>query len=79
MGPHPGLVVSRLRCPSFDGLVQLGEASITDLAHAQVPTHLVAADLLSGHDVLISTGDIVDGVLGSAAIPGVLPPVEHLD
>jgi NTE family protein len=44
-----------------------------------VPTHLVAADLLSGHDVLISTGDIVDGVLGSAAIPGVLPPVEHLD
>lgn len=51
-------------------------ASITDLAHARVPTHLVAADLLSGDDVLISTGNIVDGVLASAAIPGVLPPVE---
>ena len=51
-------------------------ASITDLAHARVPTHLVAADLLSGRDLLISTGDIVEGVLASAAIPGVLPPVE---
>ena len=42
-----------------------------------MPTHLVAADLLSGHDVLISTGDLVDGVLASAAIPGILPPVER--
>jgi NTE family protein len=52
-------------------------AGITDLALARVPTHLVAADLLSGHDVLISTGDIVDGVLASAAIRGVLPPVKR--
>jgi hypothetical protein len=52
-------------------------ASIDDLADARVPTHLVAADLLSGHDVLISTGDPVDGVLASAAIPGILPPVER--
>jgi NTE family protein len=52
-------------------------SSIDDLADAQVPTHLVAADLLSGHDVLISTGDIVDGLLASAAIPGILPPVER--
>jgi len=52
-------------------------SSIDDLADARVPTHLVAADLLSGHDVLISTGDPVDGVLASAAIPGILPPVER--
>ena len=52
-------------------------AVIDDLAQARVPTHLVAADLLSGHDVLISTGDPVDGVLASAAIPGLLPPVER--
>jgi NTE family protein len=52
-------------------------ASIDDLADARVATHLVAADLLSGHDVLISSGDIVEGVLASAAIPGVLPPVER--
>jgi len=52
-------------------------ASIHDLAKAQVPTYLVAADLLSGRDVLISTGDLSTGVLASCAIPGVLPPVEH--
>lgn len=52
-------------------------ASIQDLAQAQVPTHLVAADLLSGRDVLISTGDLATGVLASCTIPGVLPPVEH--
>jgi NTE family protein len=52
-------------------------ADIQDLAQAQVPTYFVAADLLSGHDVLISTGDLTTGVLARAAIPGVLPPVEH--
>ncbi len=52
-------------------------ASIHDLAQAQVPTYLVAADLLSGCDVLLSTGDLTTGVLASSAIPGVLPPVEH--
>lgn len=52
-------------------------APIHDLAEAQVPTHFVAADLLSGRDVLISTGDLATGVLASSAIPGVLPPVTH--
>ena len=52
-------------------------ARIHDLAQAQVPTHFVAADLLSGRDALISTGDLATGVLASSAIPGVLPPVTH--
>lgn len=52
-------------------------SSISELAQATVPTYLVAADLLSGNDVLISTGDLTTGVLASSAIPGVLPPVEH--
>lgn len=52
-------------------------AGIRDLAQARLPTYLVAADLLSGRDVLISTGDLATGVLASSAIPGVLPPVEH--
>lgn len=52
-------------------------AGIHDLAQACVPTYFVAADLLSGHDVLISTGDLATGVLASAAIPGVLPPMDH--
>ena len=52
-------------------------AGVDDLAHARVPTYFVAADLVSGRDVLISTGDVTNGVLASCAIPGVLPPVEH--
>ena len=54
-----------------------GHSNIHDLAQAKVPTYLVAADLLSGLDVLISTGDLATGVLASSAIPGVLPPVAH--
>jgi NTE family protein len=52
-------------------------AGIQDFADAEVPTCFVAADLLSGLDVLVSSGDLTTGVLASAAIPGVLPPVEH--
>jgi NTE family protein len=52
-------------------------ATIDDLRQARVPTHLVAADLLSGQQVLTSAGDLVDGVLAGAAIPGILPPVQR--
>jgi NTE family protein len=52
-------------------------ATIDDLRQARVPTHLVAADLLSGHQVLTSAGDLVDGVLATAAIPSILPPVQR--
>jgi NTE family protein len=52
-------------------------AGIQQLDEAQVPVHLVAADLLSGRDVLVSTGSVESGVLASAAIPGLFPPVLH--
>jgi NTE family protein len=45
------------------------------LEDAPIPLHVVATDVLSGHDVLLSTGDAVDAILASAAIPGVFPPV----
>ena len=50
-------------------------AGFDDLADASIPVHLVATDLMSGRDVLISEGSVVTGVLASAAIPGVFPPV----
>ena len=50
---------------------------IESLEDAGVPVHLVATDLLSGRDVTISTGSAVAGVLASAAIPGIFPPVPH--
>lgn len=52
-------------------------AGVEDLADAHVPTHFVAADLMSGRGVLISAGDLTTGALASCAIPGLLPPVEH--
>lgn len=47
------------------------------LEQAPVPVHLVATDLLSGEEVLLSDGDVVSAVLASSAIPAVLPPVRR--
>lgn len=46
------------------------------LEDAAVSFHVVAADVLTGLDVRLSSGPAVESVLASAAIPGVLPPVE---
>jgi NTE family protein len=45
------------------------------LEDAKVPLHIVATDLIDGVAVLLSSGDAVDAILASAAIPGVFPPV----
>ena len=41
-----------------------------------IALHVVACDLLSGREVLLSRGPLVDAVLASAALPGVLPAIE---
>jgi NTE family protein len=45
------------------------------LEDAAVPVHVVAADVLTGEEVLLSRGPVTDALLASAAIPGVFPPV----
>ena len=50
-------------------------AGIATLEDALVPVHLVTADLISGQTVTLSAGPLVGGVLASAAIPGIFPPV----
>jgi NTE family protein len=64
-------------CPN-DGLRRLVERHLVfdRLEDAPVPVHVVATDVRSGNEVLISEGDAVDAVLASAAIPAVLPPVQ---
>ena len=42
---------------------------------APIELHVVAVDLLSGHEVLLSSGPAVEAILASAAIPGVFPAV----
>jgi NTE family protein len=45
------------------------------LEDSPVELHVVAADALSGEEVLLSSGPAIDAVLASGAIPGVFPPV----
>ncbi len=45
------------------------------LEEAQLPFYVVATDVLSGCDTLLSHGDSIEAILASTAIPGVLPPV----
>jgi NTE family protein len=47
------------------------------LEDAAIPVHVVATNLLSGEEVLLSEGDTVNAVIASASIPGVFPPVER--
>jgi NTE family protein len=47
------------------------------LEEARIPVHVVATNLLSGEEVLLSTGDAMSAVLASTAIPGLLPAVHR--
>lgn len=47
------------------------------LEDAATPVHVVATNLLSGQEVLLSTGDAVSAVVASATIPGVFPAVQR--
>jgi NTE family protein len=44
-----------------------------------LPLHVVAVDVISGEEVRLSDGPVVDAVLASAAIPGVVAPVRSQD
>ena len=71
-GERPSLFSAR-------GMRALLEAEIGDLALEDVDPALVvvATDLHSGRTALLSSGDATSAVLASAAIPGILPPVER--
>jgi NTE family protein len=42
---------------------------------APIPLHVVATEVSTGRELLLSRGDAVPAILGSAAIPGIYPPV----
>ncbi len=47
-----------------------------DLNEAAIPFHAVATDILTGREVVLSSGRAVEALLATAAIPAVFPPVE---
>ncbi len=47
------------------------------LERATIRLHVVATDLLTGAEVRLSTGNAVDAILASSAIPGVFAPVRR--
>ena len=47
------------------------------LEEGRIPIAVIASDLCSGRRVVIESGDAVDAVYASAALPGVLPPLQR--
>lgn len=51
------------------------------LEHATLPVTVVATEVTTGYEVVLSSGPATDAVLASASLPGVFPPVrlgDHL-
>jgi len=47
-----------------------------NLEDTKIPVHVVATDILTGEEVIFSSGEIIPKLLASAAIPMIYPPVE---
>ncbi|QEF98836.1 NTE family protein RssA [Stieleria maiorica] len=50
-----------------------------DLAETKVPLSIVAADLKSGHRIVLERGSLRKAILASTAIPGFFPPIQWDD
>src|SRR5215207_11320549 len=46
-----------------------------ELEDLPIPLHVVAVDVITGEELRLSRGPVLDAVLASCAIPGVLRPV----
>jgi NTE family protein len=49
------------------------------LEDLSLPFHVVAVDVITGEELRLSSGPVVDAVMASASIPAVLPPVSWED
>jgi NTE family protein len=50
-----------------------------ELEELPIPLHVVAVDVVTGQELRLSRGAVLDAILASAAIPGVLQPVSWED
>lgn len=49
----------------------------SDLKEMQLPFAAIALDLISGKEIVISTGSLRSAIAATSALPGILPPVEY--
>jgi NTE family protein len=72
-----GLVGLSDHIASPRGLRQLLERELryASFAEAAMPLHVVCADSLTGEEVTLSSGSVIEAVIASAAIPGIFPAV----
>jgi NTE family protein len=80
MGPLSsflGLFGRREHVISPSGIEALIRRNITyeRLEEATIPIHVMATDVLTGAEVRISRGPVVEALRASTAIPGIFPPV----
>jgi len=73
-----GLLGLRDHSVSAGGLRRLirHHVDLERLEDAPISLHVIAADALTGDEVLLSAGSAVDAILASAAVPGVFAPVK---
>jgi NTE family protein len=76
-----GFVGARDHLVPESGLRRLLERHVQcrQLEDMAIPLHVVAVDVVTGEELRLSRGPVVEAVLGSAALPGVLPPVPWAD
>jgi NTE family protein len=76
-----GFLGSRDHLVPDSGLRRLvkGHLEHERLEELPIPLHAVGVDVVTGEELLLSSGPVVDAVMASAAIPAVLPPVEWED
>lgn len=77
---HGHRLTKIVRGPSILSNEILNEAIETllpdiDVSETEIPFSVVAADLRSGHRVVIENGPLRKAILASAAIPGFFPPI----
>ena len=49
------------------------------IENALIPLHVLTTDVLSGREVVLTEGDVVEALLASCAIPGIFPAVRRDD
>jgi len=72
-----GILGRRNHLFSPDGLEHLVRRHVgfRRMEQAPIPLHVVATEVLTGRELLISSGDVTAALMASAAIPSVFPPV----